>query len=247
MIAGGYTVSRRVETNFMSLLNLFGEAKVSANPDGTISVSAVVSPSGIPGKWREIAPFIWREEGGKDLLSGRVADGRVTRFSFGELSPFEMYDRTSGWKSPSWLVPLLVGSLVALVLNSLAWPISALIRRHYRVAYGLSGVEAAAHRYVRIAGLVAAVVFLAWIATIFSMVSVLDLIEKLGGLVMVLRILSPIVFVGGAAVGVRWAWVVFSGKRRWFAKVWAGVLAASLLVLLWVAVGFHLISFHSGF
>ena len=247
MIAGGYTVSRRVETNFMSLLNLFGEAKVSANPDDTISVSAVVSPSGVPGKWREIAPFVWREEGGKDLLSGRVADGRVTRFSFGELSPFEMYDRTPGWKSPSWLVPLLVGSLVALVLNSLAWPISALIRRHYRVAYGLSGAEAVAHRYARIAGLVAAVVFLAWIATIFSMVSVLDLIEKLGGLVMVLRILSPIVFVGAAAVGVWWAWVVFGGQRRWFAKVWAGVLAASLLVLLWVAVGFHLISFHSGF
>jgi hypothetical protein len=44
-----------------------------------------------------------------------------------------------------------------------------------------------------------------------------------------------------------WAWVVFGGQRRWFAKVWAGVLAASLLVLLWVAVAFHLISFHSGF
>jgi CubicO group peptidase (beta-lactamase class C family) len=247
MIAGGYTVSRRVETNFMSLLNLFGEAKVSANPDGTISVSAVVSPSGVPGKWREIAPFIWREEGGKDLLSGKVAGGRVTRFSFGELSPFEMYDRTEGWKSPSWLVPLLVGSLVALVLNSLAWPISALIRRHYRAAYGLSGPEAAAHRYVRIAALVAAVVFLAWIATIFSMVSVLDLIAKLGGLVVVLRILSPIVFVGSAAVGIWWAWIVFGGQHRWFAKAWAGVLAASLLVLLWVAVGFHLISFHSGF
>ena len=247
MIAGGYTVSRRVETNFMSLLNLFGEAKVSANPDGTISVSAVVSPSGVPGKWREIAPFIWREEGGKDLLSGKVTGGRVTRFSFGELSPFEMYDRTEGWKSPSWLVPLLVGSLVALVLNSLAWPISALIRRHYRAAYGLSGPEAAAHRYVRIAALVAAVVFLAWIATIFSMVSVLDLIAKLGGLVVVLRILSPIVFVGSAAVGIWWAWIVFGGQHRWFAKAWAGVLAASLLVLLWVAVGFHLISFHSGF
>jgi CubicO group peptidase (beta-lactamase class C family) len=247
MIAGGYTVSRRVETSFASLLYLFGETKVSENPDGTISVSAVLSPSGVPGKWREIAPFIWREEGGKDLLSGKVAGGRVTRFSFGEVSPFEMYDRTSGWKSPSWLVPLLVGSLVALVLNSLAWPVSALTRRHYRVAYGLSKPEASAHRLVRIAGLVAAVLFLAWIATIFSMVSVLDLISKLGGLVVVLRILSPLVFVGGAAVGVWWAWIVFGGQRRWFAKVWAGVLAAALLVLLWVAVEFHLIAFHSGF
>jgi hypothetical protein len=90
-------------------------------------------------------------------------------------------------------------------------------------------------------------VFLGWIGTIFSMVSDLDLISKLGDLVVALRILSPLVFVGAAAVGVWWAWVVFGGQRRWFAKAWAGILAASLLVLLWVAVTFHLIGFHSGF
>jgi CubicO group peptidase (beta-lactamase class C family) len=247
MIAGGYTASRRVETSFMSLLYFFSETKVSENPDGTISVSAAVSPSGVPGKWREIAPFIWREEGGKDLLSGSVADGHVTRFSFGEVSPFEVYDRTAWWKSPGWLLPLVVGALLALSLNSLAWPLSALIRRHYRVAYGLGGSEATAHRLMRIACVSVAVVFLAWIVVSFSMVSVLALIEKLSGLVAVLRILSPFVFVGGAALGLWGAWVVFRSQRRWFTKVWAGLLAASFLVLLWSAVVFRLISFHSGF
>ena len=247
MIAGGYTVSRRFETNYMSLLYLFGETKVSANPDGTISVSAVVSPSGVPGKWREIAPFIWREEGGKDLLAAKVVDGRVTRFSFGEVSAIEMYDRTVWSKSAGWLLPLVIGALLAFSLNALAWPVSALTRRHYRVAYALRGTEATAHRLVRIACVAAAVVFLGWITVIFSMVSVLDLISKLGGWVALLRVLSPFVFIGGAALGLWGAWVVFRGPRRWFTKLWAGLLAASFLVLLWSAVVFRLISFHAGF
>jgi CubicO group peptidase (beta-lactamase class C family) len=247
MIAGGYTVSRRFETNFMSLLYLFSETKVSENPDGTISVSAVVSPSGVPGKWREIAPFVWREEGGKDLLSGKVSDGRVTRFSFGEVSAIEVYDRTGWSKSPGWLLPLVIGALIALALNSLAWPLSALIRRHYRGSYGLSGTAATAHRLVRIACVSVAIVFLGWITVIFSLVSVLDLISKLGGWIALLRILSPFVFVGGAGLGLWGAWVVFRGERRWFTKLWAAVLAASFLVLLWSGLVFHLISFHSGF
>jgi hypothetical protein len=247
MIAGGYTASRRFETSFVSLLYLFSETKVLDNHDGTISVSAVTSPSNIPRKWREIAPFVWRDEGGKDLLSGRVEGGQVTRFSFGEVSPFEMYDRTAWWKSPAWLLPFLIAGLIALSLNSLAWPVSALTRRHYGVSYGLNGREATAHRLVRIACVTAAVVFLCWVSVIFTMVSALDFISKLAGWVVLLRILSPFVFLGGAAIGLWSAWVVLRSRRRWFAKLWAVVLAASFLVTLWAAVACHLISFHSGY
>jgi CubicO group peptidase (beta-lactamase class C family) len=247
LIAGGYTASRRFETSFVSLLYLFSETKVLDNHDGTISVSTVTSSANVPRKWREIAPFVWRDEGGKDLLSGRVAGGRVTRFSFGEVSPFEMYDRTEWWKSPGWLLPLLVAGLIALSLNSLAWPVSALTRRHYGVSYGLNGREATAHRLVRIACVTAAVVFLCWIALIFTMISALDLSSKLGGWIGLLRILSPPVFLGGAGIGLWSAWVVLRSRRRWFAKLWAVVLAASFLVILWAAVAFHLIAFHAGY
>lgn len=247
MIAGGYTVSRRFETSFVSLLYLFSETKVLDNHDGTISVSAVTSPSNVPRKWREIAPFVWRDEGGKDLLSGRVEGGRVTRFSFGEVSPFEMYDRTVWWKSPAWLLPLLIVGLVALSLNSLAWPISALTRRHYGASYGLHGREATAHRLVRIACVTSAVVFLCWLSLIFTMISALDLSSKLGGWIGLLRILSPLVFLGSAAIGLWSAGVVLRSQRRWFAKLWAVVLAASFLVILWAAMACHLIAFHTGY
>jgi hypothetical protein len=62
-----------------------------------------------------------------------------------------------------------------------------------------------------------------------------------------LRVLSPFVFLGGAGIGLWNAWVVLNSQRRWYAKLWCFVLALSLLVLLWAAFAFHLISFSSGY
>src|SRR5690606_36166573 len=81
MIAGSYTVSRRIDSSFLSLLNL-SVTKVVANEDGTISVPLMTNLAGEPVRWREIEPFVWKQEGGKDLLAAEVEDGRVVRFSF---------------------------------------------------------------------------------------------------------------------------------------------------------------------
>jgi hypothetical protein len=79
------------------------------------------------------------------------------------------------------------------------------------------------------------------------MLSVLDLIPKVNGWIWLLRILSPLVFLAGATLGLWNVWVVTKGSRGRWAKLWAVLLAAALLTLLWAAVTFHLISFHTGF
>jgi CubicO group peptidase (beta-lactamase class C family) len=247
MIAGRYSVSRRVDTSFVSLLYLEQQATVADNGDGTISVSSATSPSEVPLKWREIAPFVWREEHGKDLLSARVENGRVVRFAYGEASPFEQYLRTPWEKSGGWWTPAMALSVVLLLLTALAWPVSALTRRHYGVVYALSGRDARAHRWVRIAAVVAALVFVGWVVLVVSMLSSLDLIPKVNGWIALLRILSPFAFFGGAALGLWNAWVVVRGRRRFWAKLWAVLLALALLVLLWAALTFHLISLPTGF
>jgi CubicO group peptidase (beta-lactamase class C family) len=247
MIAGRYSVSRRVDTSFVSLLYLAEQATVADNGDGTISVSSATSPSEVPLKWREIAPFVWREEHGKDLLSARVENGRVVRFAFGEGSPFDQYLRTPWEKSGGWWTPAMALSVVLLLLTALAWPLSALTRRHYGVAYALSGRDARAHRWVRIAAVAATVVFLGWVVLVVSMLSSLDLIPKVNGWIALLRILSPFAFIGGAAIGLWNAWVVVRGRRRFWAKLWAVLMALALLVLLWAALTFHLISRFTGF
>jgi CubicO group peptidase (beta-lactamase class C family) len=246
-IAGRYEASRRVDSTFVSALYLLGQTTVQNNGDGTISVSTVVSPSGVPRKWREITPLLWREEQSADLLSAQATDGRVTRFTFGEGAAIEMFDRVPWWRSAGGWLPLLAAALAVQILTVLAWPVSALTRRHYRVAAPLTGLDARAQRTVRLASLASALVLLGWLGLVLAMGSDLDLIAKSGGWVLLLHILSPIVFFGTAGVGLWNAWVVMHAPRRWYAKFWALSLALSLGVSLWVALTLHLIAFSRGF
>ena len=244
LIAGRYDNSRRMSTNFFSILNLIGAVKVVANDDGTISVPMMTGLDGQPRKWREIASFIWRETDGKSLLSAEVSDGRVVRFSFDDLSPFMMFEPVPGYRSSAWLLPALLAALGMLFLTTVAWPTAALVRRYYGARYGLAGSEAKAHFRVRLAALLALALFVVWATTISMMMSDYSLLSPaLDGWLWVLQILSLVVFVGAAAVGVRNAWVVTRGQRRFTAKLWAVLLALSFAVLLWVALVYDLIAF----
>src|SRR3546814_8784190 len=66
-------------------------------------------------------------------------------------APIMVFQRLSAWQALA--MPLLVASMVVLLLTVLAWPISALVRRYYGTPYRLAGMDARAHRLVRIAAL----------------------------------------------------------------------------------------------
>jgi CubicO group peptidase (beta-lactamase class C family) len=244
MIAGVYENSRRMDSSFFRLLGLVGPIKVIPNPDNTISVTMARNLAGGLIKWREVEPFVWRDVDGEKLLAAQVKDGRVVRFSFDGLSPFMVFERTPAYRSPAWLVPLLTVGLIALLLTSLAWPVSALVRRHYGVPYRLAGEDARAHRWIRIASTAAVAVFVAWATTAGMMMTNFNLLKpSMDPWLWFLQLASLIVFVGGAVLGLWNAWVVVRSSRKWYAKVWAVVLALSLLVVLWVALTHHLIAF----
>jgi CubicO group peptidase (beta-lactamase class C family) len=245
MMAGTYEVSRRMQSSFFRLLGLAGGIKVAATEDGTISVPMARNMAGVPMKWREIEPFVWREVDGKTLLAADVQDGRVVRFTFGMGAPFMMFERTPASISPTWLLPTLIAGVIALLLTSLAWPVSALVRRHYGVPYRLAGRDAETHRRIRIAASVVVVVLIAWLVTIAQMMGNFNLLAPgLDGWLWVLHLVSLVVFLGAAAVGVWNAMVVVRGPRKWYAKGWSIVLALALLVVLWVAFAFNLIAFN---
>jgi CubicO group peptidase (beta-lactamase class C family) len=244
MIAGTYSISRRMETNFFSLLGFIGQYQVTVNEDGTITSPLWTDAAGNLYKWREVEPFVWRAVGGKELLSARVEDGRVTGFTFEPLSAILSFEPTPGHKSPVWLMPLVGAGLLALVLTTLAWPVSALTRRHYRVAYPLAGDDARAHRWVRYAALAAVTLTVAWLTTVITALEKLSLLSgSLDWWFWVLQILSPIVYIGAAVIGVWNAWVLLRSSRKWYAKLWAVILAIALLTLLWIAIVYHLIAF----
>jgi CubicO group peptidase (beta-lactamase class C family) len=242
MMTGLYQVSRRLETSFFRLLGLAGPVKVFTNADGTISVSIATNVAGEPIKWREVEPFVWRDVDGKSFLSAQVTDGRVTRFAFEWVSPFMVFEPMPASISPAWLTPALVAGLIALFLTMLAWPISALTRRHYGVTYGLTGGDAVAHRWIRIASTAVIALFIIWGVMVSLIAGDQMASATADALLWIVQLLSVIVFFGAAAVGVWNASVVVRGARKWYAKTWAVVLALTLLVMLWVALAFHLIA-----
>jgi CubicO group peptidase (beta-lactamase class C family) len=244
MMAGLYDNSRRSQSSFLSLLNLFGQTKVYPNEDGTISVSIVRDLAGEPVRWREIEPFVWRDTAGKQLLAAEVQDGRVTRWSWDDVSPFMVFEPTPAARSAAWLVPAFVGGVVAMLLTVLAWPVSALVRRRYGVSYSLQGQDAQWHRRMRVASLLSVLLWVGWGVTITRLMSDLSrLSPSADGWLWFLQLASLLIFIGAAIVGVWNAWIVLRSQRRWYAKVWAIVLALAVVVGLWVALAHNLIAF----
>ena len=241
-MAGLYENSRRTEDSFISLTNLLGQSKVVVTEDGSISVPAVTGVDGLPIKWREIAPYVWRDVNGTDRLAAKVVDGRVQRWSFEPVSPFMVFEPVPWWKSAGWLSPAVGLGLLALLLTVLAWPVSALVRRHYKVRYQLTGRDARAHRLIRLTALVVLVTFVGAIAMMLVMLSDFDQLSAGNDwIVHALRVLALVVLPLGAAVALWNAWAVLRSGRRKLAKFWAIVLALSCLAILWAGAAFHLI------
>lgn len=244
MMAGTYVNSRRAETSFLSALGLVGQLKVMDNGDGTISVPFWDDFTGKPTSWHEIAPFVWLEEGGESRLAAVVTDGVVQRFSIDGLSPFMVFDPAPWWKSSSWLLPLVNASLAALLLTALLWPVKAIVRRRYAQPALFAGPDLGAYRWTKIASIATLAVIAAWTVTISTMFSDLGMLSGvLDAWLMALQLLSLVVLVGSFVVSLWHAWRVWTGERRWPAKLWSVVLVIAFGAVLWVALVFHLIGF----
>ena len=248
MMVGTYNKTRRLETSFLKAAELGGQLKVGLDADGGLLFAAASDIGGAPRKWKEIAPFVWREVGGKMLLAAKVENGRVMRFGIDSSSPFMLFEPVPWYSSSAWLTPALLVSLAALLLTALFWPITALVRRHYGVHPQRSPAEWRAYRLVRALAGLAVAVMIAW--PLFATALLGDfssLNGELDGMLIALRIATPLVLAAllGAAL---WHLVlVWKGVPGKFARSWSILLVASAVILLWVAIVFHLIGYGTAF
>ena len=230
------------------MIEAIGSTQVTANEDGTISVPMLASDSGAPKKWKEISPFLWQDTSSGDRLAADVVDGHVTRFSAEPLAAIMVFQRASWWQSPAVFMTLLFGSLAALLLTVLAWPVSALVRRHYGVRYALAGKDARAHRWIRIASLAVLVSMGGMIAMIFAMMSDLGMMSpSKDGMVIAVRALTTLILPLGTAIALWNAWTVLRSKRSLWAKLWGLVLAAACLALLFIGIACHVVGFSANY
>ncbi|HKX54950.1 MAG TPA: serine hydrolase domain-containing protein, partial [Xanthomonadales bacterium] len=109
-LAGNYQSSRRIQTAFLKLFYLLHQTKVIANEDGTISLD---SPE--QGRFREIAPNLWRDVDSDHMLWVGEIDGRLTIAD--SRNPTDVLHAAPFTAHASLNLFILLGSLTVLLLT----------------------------------------------------------------------------------------------------------------------------------
>jgi CubicO group peptidase (beta-lactamase class C family) len=242
LLVGNWYASRGSFTRFLSAIGLIGQTKISLGAKGELVLGDAKGLNGKPIKWVEIAPFVWHDVDGHDALAAKVVDGRVERFSYGLAAPFEVFLPVAAGKNGSWLVPALCVSLGALLLTVLFWPVNAIVRRRFRARLDLPAPALRAYRAGKLGALLALAAFLTWTVSVISMFG--DLNKTTSAFDPVIRfcqVFGFVAFIGGFLLTLWNLKAVWTGQRRWPAKLWSVVLVLSTFVVLWVAYQFHLI------
>ena len=245
LAAGEYEMSRRPTGDFMKALYLIGRASIKANEDGTIETPAFLSfRSGQPQTWREVAPFVWREVGGRTRLNMRVVSGHVQAWLPDNVSGVVL-ERVPFLRSAALHVPLVGASIGVLGLATLLWPVAAIVRRRHGRKLELEGRDARAHRFTRFAAALAVLYVVAWLALVASAASAP--VQFNAGFDPWIRIVQGVglLCVAGAVVAAWNAWRTWSsGRRGAWEKAWSLVLALALADLAWFSFAFDLLSVH---
>src|SRR5215467_800581 len=128
-VSGHYIVSRRGGESILKVLAVAGQTKIAPNDDGTISSPDLKDMSGVPKKFREIAPLMFRDVDGQDRIAfKRDSSGNlVAVIDF----PFMVFQKAAWYENSVLHLPILVCALIIFVLTLVLWPVMALIRKHY--------------------------------------------------------------------------------------------------------------------
>ena len=255
LMTGQYEGSRREETSFVSFVTLLSQVTLTADDRGRL-VTPFKKINGEQKTFEEITPFVWREVDGTDLLAAKLVDGKITMWGEGD-DPTGVYTPAPAWRRATWLLPLFLISVVALMGTALAWPIAAVVRRHYGAARSRAGTAARAYRWVHIAAASQSIAIAAWLVIIFGMMATFYLTwlpyfisSSMEKWIFIAHLLSVVVLPLATLVALWNVWVTLRTRTGWrnaLSWSWSVVVAASSLTVLYVAVIFHFIGFGAAF
>lgn len=148
LVAGGYRSTRSNQSAFEKVFSLASPTSVTANEDGSITTSGVLTREDFTGaeqRWVPDGPMVFRAEGGDERLAfRRDGEGRVAYMS-GDADPTSAYEKLPFYESARLHLGLLAGGLAVFGLTALMWPAGAVISwwygRRYRKLYGEPGGE----------------------------------------------------------------------------------------------------------
>lgn len=245
-VAGIYESSWRAQTSVMGALRLLRQVEVIAKPDGGLQVAHSNAASGAPRQWAPMAPWLWQDPGTGERLAVEITNGEVVRFAMEPSAPIMVFERLPEWHRH---VPMLArASLAVVLLTFLAWPVSAMVRHHYRVRYPLSGVDARAHGTGRWASLLTGLGACGGIALVMKLANDTETLAGMDGFIIAARLGIGLALVAGAVLALRSFWnTVRSRKRQLLAKIWSLALALACLVLLLIGFAYRLVGISANF
>lgn len=243
MMAGTWWGTRRSQSNFLGLLAMIGETKVSVGPKGELAIPSLVGLNGRPRDWVEIAPFVWRDQQSHDRVAAKVIDGKVVRWSMDTFSPFEVFDRVPAAKSAAWILPAVYASIVILLLTFLFWPAALFVRWRYKAELPVTGPARRAYRATRIIAGCQLALLAGWAVAVSAILGNLqNATSAFDPWLWLLQGLGLIVFIGAVPITAWNLWLTWTDGRPWTRKLWSVLVLLSALMLLYLAAQFGLIA-----
>jgi hypothetical protein len=239
--------SRGQESNFFSVLGFLTQVKVALDEDGGLLVPALLDARGEPMKWRETRPYLWQQVGGKERLAARVEGGRIEMFSVDSASPFLVMLSAPWWKSSAIFGPLFTVAIAVVLVSFLAWPVIALLRRHYGLWPANAGPTGLSYRLARIAAAGTLVTLAGWTALFAQLDGNLFVFSPaLDPWIVLLKVSTAILCGGGLAVA---GWDARRGWSRRSRATRGGslLLVLAFAILLWLAVVLRLAGFGTNY
>jgi CubicO group peptidase (beta-lactamase class C family) len=242
-IAGHYENSRRADSNFMVAEEVANERTISVNSDATISLSGSIDPNGETRRWREIAPFRWRELNGDRVLDAKLYNGRVAAIVTDASAPISVLMPASFWRSAAWNAPAFGVTLTILAASILFWPIKAILRWRYTNRFPLTGRSAIAYRLTRVVAILDLAFLLGWVEFLqYADQHVAAMDARLDWFLRTLQVVGALGALG--VVVPFYSAVVTLGDRNlpWWTKATEVFLALACLATVWFALSLKLLS-----
>lgn len=245
-VAGPYEGSRRAEKNLFSFFYMFGQSAATVNDDGTIEVGGLTGLNDEQKKFREVAPWLWREVGGEMRLAATHDEhGKVISLVPDGYGPIIIFQRPPAWRGKAWLQPAIVVAGAVVVL-ALLIRVSGFARRRFgRSAKTIPAPVTDRNRQRSTVAILTCFVFIALAVTVlmmFSSASFWVISSDARWFVRLLQLAALFAVIGAVVAVIAAVDTWRMPARKLSLSLGRTALAAACLVWAYVAIAFHFLA-----